>query len=32
MEEVLENHEELDQWFWNIKKWNKHDVFETKRA
>ena len=30
MEDVFQNHDELGQWFINVKKWNKYDCCETR--
>jgi len=32
LEDVLSNHEELDQWFVNVKKWDKYECCETRRV
>jgi len=32
MEESLKNHEKLDNWFHNVKKWDIYEVCETRRA
>jgi len=32
VEEVLNNHEGLDQWFIDLKKWDKYEVCEMRRV
>ncbi|KAJ8423433.1 hypothetical protein Cgig2_010127 [Carnegiea gigantea] len=32
LEDILSNHKELDQWFVNVKKWDKYDCCETRRV
>jgi len=32
MEEALRNHEELDLWFYDIKRWDRYDICESRKV